>query len=263
MKIEIIPTWLCRRLEAAPIVLLKTSCFLFVLLLFLRCCRQSGCWVSLFSPARWLVPTRTPPRPKAVAPSHGMAGRSQLVAVPAQDGVASLAGCQLLEGAFWRAAGRFSQCFLLGEVDRPCRFTLRQNEPGDGGVGTHLSGGAVCGIGAVVELSVKLPGVKVQNKLSQFALHTGRTAHFQKEAWKWRERDCQGYSFIYFSATFAGSASRAELRNICSVFVLLTFFFLLWCLNNKIPNIQFKIIPTKDEKYKHLKKKGSQLHSLF
>lgn len=52
---------------------------------------------------------------------------------------------------------------------------LRQNEPGGdgGGVGSHLSGSAVCGVGAVVELPVKLPGVKVQNKLPQFALHTG------------------------------------------------------------------------------------------
>lgn len=31
-----------------------------LLLLLLPCCRQSGCWVLLFSPARWLVPTRTP-----------------------------------------------------------------------------------------------------------------------------------------------------------------------------------------------------------
>lgn len=42
---------------------------------------------------------------------------------------------------------------------------------------THLSGSAVCGIGAVVELSVQLPGVKVQNKLPQFAFHTGKTTH--------------------------------------------------------------------------------------
>lgn len=39
---------------------------------------------------------------------------------------------------------------------------------------SDLSGSAVCGIGAVMELPVKLPGVKVQHKLPQFAFHTGK-----------------------------------------------------------------------------------------
>lgn len=49
---------------------------------------------------------------------------------------------------------------------------------------SDLSGSAVCGIGAVMELSVKLPGVKVQHKLPQFAFHTGKTTqgdHFKKK----------------------------------------------------------------------------------
>lgn len=117
-----------------------------------------------------------------MAPSHSVAGgplRSQLVAVPTEDGVASLAGRQLLEGALWRAAGRFSARFLLGgEVGRGegllvctvyrdyTRYPNERDFPAD------LSGGAVCGIGAVMELSVKLPGVKVQHKLPQFAFNT-------------------------------------------------------------------------------------------
>lgn len=40
---------------------------------------------------------------------------------------------------------------------------------------SDLSGSAVCGIGPMMELSVKLSGVKVQHKLPQFAFHTGKT----------------------------------------------------------------------------------------
>lgn len=41
--------------------------------------------------------------------------RSQLVTVSAEDGVACLAGCQLLERALWRTAGCFSARLLLRE----------------------------------------------------------------------------------------------------------------------------------------------------
>lgn len=50
--------------------------------------------------SRWLVPTLTPSLTRGVALSHRITGgllRSQLVTVPTEDGVASLAGCQLLE----------------------------------------------------------------------------------------------------------------------------------------------------------------------
>lgn len=105
--------------------------------------------------------------------------RSQFVTVSAEDGVACLAGCQLLERALWRTAGCFSARLLLreeigfetnGQILPPPPEKKRLLPPV-----TNLSRRAVRGVGPVVELSVKLTRVKVQNKLFQFARDTENT----------------------------------------------------------------------------------------
>lgn len=139
MKIEIIPTWLCRGLEAVIIVvvviLFKTSCFPFMLLLLLlACCRQSGCRVLLFSPARWLAPTRTP----SLTQGCGTESRNGWE-VTVRRGPGS-GWCS--ESRWAPASGRSSPegCWLLllpsppvgvggMEVERQCQFLL-QSEAG-------------------------------------------------------------------------------------------------------------------------------------
>lgn len=72
--------------------------------------------------SRWPVPTPPSPGPWGVALSHRISERllrSQLVAAPVEDGVASLAGRQLLERALRGAAGRLPSRLLLGGGGTP------------------------------------------------------------------------------------------------------------------------------------------------
>lgn len=106
--------------------------------------------------------------------------RSQLVTVSAEDGVACLAGCQLLERALWRTAGCFSARLLLREeIGFETNGEILPELPRKKATllppVTNLSRRAVRGVGPVVELSVKLTRVKVQNKLFQFARDTKNT----------------------------------------------------------------------------------------
>lgn len=168
MKIQVSPTWLCHGLHSPPSSFSSSSLFF-----FFSSVRVLGVAVLSHQPVPTLTPSLTP----------GVTGRplrSQLVTVSAEDGVACLAGCQLLERALWRTAGCFSARLLLREeIGFETNGQILPELPRKKATllppVTNLSRRAVRGVGPVVELSVKLTRVKVQNKLFQFARDTKNT----------------------------------------------------------------------------------------
>lgn len=121
------------KIEVAPAFVMDCSTSFFSFSFFASSC--SACLLSLslvFAKGCWVSRVRSvPPRPLALLhwrPQLSVV-RSQLVPVPAEDGVALLTRRQFLERALGGVAGHFS-------------YHL------------HLSWRALCGVWAVVKLSV-------------------------------------------------------------------------------------------------------------
>lgn len=97
MKIEVTPARLCHGLHCSCSSVSSYLVFLSFSLAFIRSSvRVLGVAVLSCRP----VPTLTPSLPRGVALSHRITGgllRSQLVAIPSEDGVAGLTGRQLLK----------------------------------------------------------------------------------------------------------------------------------------------------------------------
>lgn len=92
-----------------------------------------------------------------MASSHRLVGRllrSQFVAVSTEDGVAGLAGSQLLEGTLWGAAGHFSSRLLLRTKGARLGFEWVHLYPPQVKVVSDLSRRVVRGVRSMMELSV-------------------------------------------------------------------------------------------------------------
>lgn len=198
---------------------------LLLLPLLLPSCRQSGCWVLLFSPASWLVPTRTP----SLTQGCGTESRDGWQ-VTARRGP----GSGWCSGSRWApASGRSSLegCWLLllpfppggGEVERQCQFLLqieaewiwwwwRLGPPfQECCLWDQGRGGTLCEAsrseGPEQTASVCLPHWQDDTQW-----------HFQKEVW---HQVCQGYRLLFIHDYFNLGASQAApdkyLFSICSV----------------------------------------------